>query len=115
MSVDEGLIAWVQEAMEPIGRVTMRKMMGGATLYCDGTIFAISDDGELWFKSDKVSDAVWDDAGAERFTYSFRDGRIDTMNYRRAPSDVYDDADAMRQWAALAIEAGMRAPKAKKR
>ena len=24
------------------------------------------------------------------------------MNYRRAPSDVYDDAEAMQRWAALA-------------
>jgi len=111
VSVDHGLIAWVEEAMAPVGRVTMRKMMGGATLYCDGIIFAISDDGELWFKSDKVSDATWDAAGCERFTYAFKDGRIDTMNYRRAPSDVYDDADAMRQWAGLALEAGLRGRK----
>ncbi len=41
MSVDEGLIAWVTEALEPIGPVTLRKMMGGATLYCGGTIFAL--------------------------------------------------------------------------
>ena len=97
--------------MTPVGRVTMRKMMGVATLYCDGIIFAISDDGELWFKSDKVSDAIWDAAQAERFTYAFKDGRVDTMNYRRAPSDVYDDADAMRQWAGLALEAGVRGRK----
>ena len=38
MSFDEGLLAWVQEAMEPAGRVTMRRMMGGATLYLDGPI-----------------------------------------------------------------------------
>jgi DNA transformation protein len=37
------------------------------------------------------------------------------MNYRRAPDDVYDDADAMRQWATLGIEAGLRAPAKKKR
>ena len=24
------------------------------------------------------------------------------MNYRRAPSDVYDDAEAMQRWARLA-------------
>jgi DNA transformation protein len=37
------------------------------------------------------------------------------MNYRRAPDDVYDDADAMREWAALGIAAGLRAPKKKPR
>jgi DNA transformation protein len=108
MSFDEGLYAWVEEALAPIGKVTMRKMMGGATLYLDGVVFAILYDGEIWFKSDSASDAVWDAEGCERFTVSFRDGRVDTMNYRRATQDVYDDADAMRHWAALAIEAGVR-------
>lgn len=51
MSIDEGLYAWIAEALEPLGRVTLRKMMGGATLYLDGIIFAIMDEGELWLKA----------------------------------------------------------------
>jgi DNA transformation protein len=108
MSFDEGLYAWVQEALEPLGSVTMRKMMGGATLYLDGVIFAILDEGEIWFKSDAEADAIWDAHGCERFSMTFKDGRVDTMNYRRAPPDVYDEADAMRHWAAVALEAGLR-------
>ena len=114
MSIDEGLLAWVEESLEPIGRVSMRKMMGGGTLYLDGTVFAIMDEGELWLKSDAEADAIWDAQGCERFSVTFKDGRVDTMNYRRAPTDVYDDADAMRTWAALAVEAGLRSA-AKKR
>ena len=114
MSFHEGLYAWVQEALEPIGQVTMRKMMGGATLYLDGTIFAILDEGEIWLKADSESDAVWDAEGCEKFSVTFKDGRVDTMNYRRAPQDVYDDPDAMRRWVALAADAGLRGS-AKKR
>lgn len=55
-----------------------------------------------------------DEAGhRERFTVTFSTGMVDTMNYRRTPSDAYDDADALREWAALAIAAGQRAPKKK--
>jgi DNA transformation protein len=108
MSLDEGLYAWVQEALDPLGAVTMRKMMGGATLYLDGTIFAILDGPEIWFKSDSDSDSVWDAEGCERFAVTFKDGRVDTMNYRRGPLDVYDDPEAMQRWAALAVEAGLR-------
>jgi DNA transformation protein len=112
MAVDEGLVAWVTEALEPVGKVTMRRMMGGATLYLDGTIFGIVHDGELWFKADEASNALWDEAGhRDRFTVTFSTGMSDTMNYRRAPSDAYDDADALREWAAHAIAAGLRAPK----
>jgi len=64
MSIDEGLYAWVQEALEPLGTVTMRRMMGGATLYLDGTIFAILADGELWLKADAGTDAEWTRGGA---------------------------------------------------
>ena len=115
MSFDEGLYAWVQEALEPLGRVTMRRMMGGATLYLDGTIFAILDDSELWFKADEESNAVWDEQGCERFTYVMKDGWVEQMNYRRAPVDVYDEPEAMQRWAKLAVEAGMRRPVKKKR
>ena len=72
------------------------------------------DDDEIWFKADAESAAIWDAAGCERFTFTGKDGRVETMNYRRAPSDVYDDAEAMQRWAALAVEAGLRGA-AKKR
>ena len=114
MSVDEGLYAWVEEALAPLGRVTMRKMMGGATLYLDGTVFAILDGDEIWFKSDRESDGLWDAQGCERFSVTFKDGRVDTMNYRRGPLDVYDDAEAMQRWAGLAVAAGLRSAAGRK-
>jgi len=115
MAVDEGLIDWIAETTAPLGALSRRAMMGGATLYLDGTIFAIvASEGRLWFKSDAESDAVWDAACAERFSYTFPDGRTGTMNYRLAPEDVYDDADAMREWAALGVAAGLRNPSKKR-
>jgi DNA transformation protein len=113
MAVDEDLIAWVEEAMAPVGRVTKRAMMGGATLYCDGTVFAIIALDMLWFKADEISDPEWDAAGCERFTYARKDGTVASMNYRRAPDDAFDDADALRRWGVLGLGAGERAPKKK--
>lgn len=110
--LDQGLIDWAAEAMAPIGTVTWRQMMGGATLYCDSVVFAILADDVLWLKADKHSDDVWDEAGCPRFTFEMR-GKSATMNYRRAPDDVYDDAEAFRQWGALALEAGRRVPSKK--
>lgn len=115
MAVDAGLIAWVEEALAPLGTFTRRAMMGGATLYLDGTIFAIVADDLLWFKADATSDAEWDAAECSRFTFQMGEGREGSMNYRRAPDDVYDDADAMRDWAMIAVAAGQRAPARKPR
>ena len=107
---DEGLLDWLGEELAPLGILSQRRMMGGQTLYLDGTTFAILDDGELWLKADALSDATWDEAGCARFTYEMGEGRTGSMNYRRAPSEVYDDGEALREWAALALEAGRRGP-----
>ena len=114
MSIDEGLYAWVQEALEPLGPVTMRRMMGAAVLYLDGIVFAVLDEEEVWLKADAQSASIWDAAGCDRFTFTGKDGKVEVMNYRRAPTDVYDDAEAMQHWAGLAQAAGLRAA-AKKR
>jgi DNA transformation protein and related proteins len=112
MAADPGLIESAKEALEPLGSITHRRMFGGAALYCDGTAFAIVAFDALWFKGDAETDTIWDAQGCERFTVEMQ-GRTASMNYRRAPDDVYDDADAMREWARLGIAAGLRAPKKK--
>jgi DNA transformation protein len=112
--VSDGLVDWVAEALAPVV-VTSRAMMGGRTLYGDGVVFAIVTGDELWFKADAESDAEWDAAGAARFTYDKGDGKVGSMNYRRAPDDCHDDPDALARWATLALEAGRRAPVKKRR
>ncbi len=113
MAFDSGLVEWAKEALEPMGTITMRQMMGAATLYCDGQIFAVVDESDIWFKSDATSNPVWDEAGCDHFTFTGSDGRTERMNYRRGPADVHDDPDAMREWAALGLAAGLRAPRKK--
>lgn len=112
MPIDTGLIDWIADCTAPLGTLTKRAMMGGATLYLDGQVFAIlTSEGVLRFKADAVSDAIWDAQSADRFTFTFDDGRVSAMNYRRAPDDVFDDPDAMLRWSRLGLEAGLRAPK----
>ena len=110
MAIDEGLADWVAEAMAPVGDVTRQRLFGGATLYCQGVAFAILAFNALWFKADAASDAEWDAIGAPRFTVERAGGKVQSMNYRRAPDAVYDDADALRRWGLLAVAAGHRAP-----
>lgn len=110
MAVDEGLVAWVAEAIEPVGTVTSKRLFGGAALYCDGVAFAILAFDALWLKADRESNAIWDAEGTERFTVTRDNGKVQSLNYRRAPDATYDDADVLRHWALLAIEAGHRMP-----
>jgi DNA transformation protein len=108
VSVDQGLVDWIAEAMAPIGDVTMRRMFGGAALYCDGVIFALLVADDLWFKGDTESAAAWDDMGADRFTYAKAGGQTGVTNYRRAPSDVHDDPEAVRRYGEMGLAASRR-------
>lgn len=110
MAFNAGLVDWVAEAMAPVGTVTHRRMMGGATLYCDGTVFAIVAYDALWFKADAESDPTWDATGCERFTVAMA-GKTANMNYRRAPEGVYDDGDDLRRLGELGLAAGLRSPR----
>jgi DNA transformation protein len=107
------LVEWVVESMEEAGAITSRAMMGGHTLYCDGVPFGIVARGEIWFKSNSETDAEWDAAACQKFTYD-RDGKVATMNYRRAPDDVYDYPEELRRWAELGLVAGRSAAAKKK-
>jgi DNA transformation protein len=110
MAVDAGLADWVAEACEPLGAISRRRLFGGAAVYCDGVPFAMLAYDALWFKADAQSEAVWDAIGAERFAVRRAGGKVQSIDYRRAPDDVYDDAEAMREWAGVAIAAARRAP-----
>jgi DNA transformation protein and related proteins len=115
MAADSGLIAWLEEAMAPLGQVTWRRMFGGVALYCDGRVFAIAGDDTLWFKADAKTAPAWDAAGAAPFSFEKKDGTVAVNSYRRAPDDCYDDAESLRDWARLALEASARAPARKRK
>ena len=36
MAVSESLVALLQEQLEPLGRITLKRMFSGAGVYCDG-------------------------------------------------------------------------------
>ena len=116
-----GEIDWLEEAFEGARHITTRRMFGGWGIYGDGLFFALIADGALWLKADSHSDAIWDAAGCPRFTYDFgtdADGRAKmsgSMNYRRAPDETLDDAQAMRHWAELALAAAARVASAKRK
>ena len=110
-----GEIDWLEEAFEGRLCITTRRMFGGWGIYGDGLFFALIADGTLWLKADAETDALWDAADCPRFTYDFgtdasgRAKMAGSMNYRCAPDEAFDDAQAMFYWAELALAAAARA------
>lgn len=108
---DEDL-TWFRELLAPIGRITVRRMFGGAGFYADGRIMALEVDGGLYLKVDAQTRPRFEAAGCRPFVY-MGGGKPVAMSYWSAPDEAMDDPDAMTPWARLAMDAATRAATAK--
>jgi DNA transformation protein and related proteins len=96
------------ELARPAGAPTARAMFGGHGIYLDGLIVAIVIDDTLYLKCDVQSAAAFDARDLAPFEYVTKDGERIVMSYRRAPDEVLESPDAMREWLRLAQGAALR-------
>lgn len=100
---------YVAELLEPLGRISLRKMFGGAGVYCDGVIFALIVDDVLYLKTDEHNRPAFEAAGCEPFSYLQRGEVAVSMSYSRAPDEAMDSHALMQPWARDALAAALRA------
>lgn len=115
MSVSASFIEHAKDVFAPFGEISVRRMFGGAGVYCDGLFFAILDDGAVYFKADDSTREAFVARGLAPFTFETKDGSLASMSYYEAPGDIFDDGDQLKRWTTLALDAAARAARFKKR
>ncbi len=98
----------IEEVFAALGPVTVKRMFGGKGVYHQGLIVAIELAGELMLKTDALSAPAFEAAGARRWTYQRKTGKVVPMSYWTIPADAFDDPDVMAQWVRLAYAAALR-------
>ena len=102
MSVSDTDIAFVHDMFDPLGQITTRKMMGGLSIYCDGTIFAMLDrEGTLYLKAKGTFADEMAAAGGRQFGVDTGD----VMAYWTLPDTANYDPDAALIWGQKALDA----------
>jgi len=101
----------IEEMFAGLGEVSIRRMFGGKGVYHHGLIFALEVRGEMMLKADAASGPQFEAAGARRWVYEGKGGKVVQMPYWTIPDDAYDDPEVMAGWARLAYEAALRAVK----
>ncbi|HXF53227.1 MAG TPA: TfoX/Sxy family protein [Hyphomicrobiaceae bacterium] len=109
MPTSAAFIDFVTDQLAGLGNVSVRRMFGGAGVYCGGVMFALVADDTLYFKTDEGNRSDFDAEGLEPFVYQSKAGRNTVMSYRRAPERLFEDPDDMRGWAEKALAAARRA------
>jgi DNA transformation protein len=97
--------------LEPFGSVTVKRMFGGSGIYAEGLCFAKAD-GEVFLKTDALSRADFSAADSAPFTYVAK-GKSRPTSYWSLPAIAHDEADELRRWARMGLEAARRAAAAR--
>jgi DNA transformation protein len=115
MPTSDGYIDFLKDQLASLGAVTVRRMFGGAGVYCGGVMFALVADDTLYLKADEASRRDFEAEGLEPFTYRAKGGRSAVMSYWRAPERLYDEPEQMLAWAQKALAVAQRASRPKRR
>lgn len=108
MTVSDDYITYVLDQLGGCGSLRVKRMFGGAGIYCGELFFAILNDDELYLKVDDQGRGDYERLGLKPFTYTNKNGRRATMSYYPVPADVLEDAEQLNAWAGKALDAARR-------
>lgn len=106
----DATIAQALELLDDLGRISSRKMFGGAGLYAEGVMFALIADEEIYLKATGDFANTLADRGSGAFIYDGK-GKPIRMSYWRMPDAALDDPE---EAVALARQALICAHEGKK-
>ena len=85
-----------------LGEIRQRKMFGGVYIYCDDLFIATVHGAKLYFKANANTAPDFVARGLPAFSYP-KQGGVATLQYYRAPEEVFSDNEAMLLWARKAL------------
>jgi len=113
MSISAEFRDYLRDLLEPLGPVSFGRLFGGATIFYGEAVFALVFQDVLYLRVDDGNRAAFEAAGSEPFTYDKKTGPVTVGTYWICPDEVMDDADDMLVWARGAVDAGIKAHRAK--
>ena len=114
MVASDGFAEFLREQLAPLGNVVLRRMFGGAGVFCDGLMFGIVADDVLFLKADDSNRPAFEAEGLGPLTYEAK-GRTVQLPYWQVPERLFDEPEEMVEWARAALVAARRAAAKKKR
>jgi DNA transformation protein len=106
---DDSFVDHVLEQMAGFAPVRAKRMFGGAGIFRGELMFALIVDEQLYFRADAVLAAECRERGLPPFSYLAR-GKTVALSYFSAPPEVFDEPEAMVEWARRAYACALQAP-----
>ena len=104
---DESFRDYILDQLGGLSSVSSRSMFGGHGLYQGPAFFGILSKGRLYFKTDKQTQALYQERGMKPFQPN---AKQTLKNYYEVPAEILEDSDQLSEWAQHAIRAGQPRP-----
>jgi DNA transformation protein len=102
MPVTDDCITHTPDLLHGLGPLRIKRMFGGAGVYCGELFFAVLVDDQLYFKVDEANRGDYESPGLAPF------GRTATMGYYPVPAEVTEEQEQLSEWAEKALQAARR-------
>ena len=113
MPVSDEFIDYVIDQLVAWADVSVRKMFGGAGLYCDGKMFGLIADDVAYLKVDDSNREDFVKAGSSPFNPFPEKAKTIVMPYYEVPADILENRDQLAAWAERSLTVAMKKKKKK--
>jgi DNA transformation protein and related proteins len=99
---------FIRELFAQFGPVMVRRMFNSAGIFADGMMIGLINKETIYLKTDATGAQDFEREGSKPFSYiRARRGRVE-LPYWRLPERLYDDPDALAEWARRAFAVAER-------
>jgi DNA transformation protein len=115
MPVSDEFVDYVIDQLTAWADVSARRMFGGASLYCDGTMFGLIADDVAYLKVDDTNRKDFIKAGSAPFNPYPEKVKNAVINYYEIPADVLENPEKLVTWAQRSLIIARKKKKSKKK
>jgi len=112
VTISNEYLHYVLEQLAGLGRVSSRRMFGGAGLYCGDCFFGLISGDTLYFKVDDSTRREYEIRGMAPFR-PYADRPEVSMTYYEVPADALEDAETLVVWARASVAVARASTKAR--
>lgn len=108
MVASDGFAEFLKEQLEPLGRISMRRMFGKTGVFCDGAMLGMVADDTFYVRVDDQNRALFAEAASAPPLNYAKGGTLIDLAFWRVPERLIDESDELLEWARAALDAARR-------
>jgi len=103
MPLSQEYADYILDLLEPLGKLTLQKMFGGAVIKSDSVQVGVIIENQFYFKTGEDQRDKFKKHGSKPFTYKKKGEWITIHAWYLAPEEIIDDPSLFLGWAEEAL------------